>query len=312
MAPNASSCLLLLVSIACASAFQAPAPRTHYGNGHALERARSPHAARHTTRVLRTFAPVPAAHVMSAVVLDFAQPVAVQRRPPYSSMSRSSLLGGALFLAVMKVYQVGAAAAPASWTLLAHACAGALGGLAALAGDSAFFGSRRAYKALLESIKFTAITKAVNSVTFAYIQQAMATLGSGGIVLAAAGTGVVATLVQQLFAGSSPGFFQDNVWRNVFVFEAFWLTYAGLCALSPAMSISYTGIAISGALSGIASTMVASVKFTGRGSRGIFQRVRHGCAAVRTAFKSAEFSRAAVQSGILFVVYQAVFNTLAV
>jgi len=250
---------------------------------------------------------------MSAAVLEFAVPIAVtvpQLPSLASSMSRSTLLGGAVFLALMKMYQLGAGAAPTSWTLFAHAAAGALGGLAALAGDSALFGeSRRAVHALWESMKFTAVTKAVNSVTFAYIQQTMVALGVGGIVLAAAGTGVAATIVQQLFAGNSPGFFQDNVWRNVFMFEAFWLTYAGLCALSPAMSISYTGLAISGAISGIASTVVASVNLTGRG-RGVVQRARQAFGAVFSAFQSAESSRAAVHGGILFVVYQAVYTTL--
>jgi len=314
---NASTCIFLLVSIACATAFQAPAPRTHYGHAHALEKARAPHAPRHSTGLPLRRSPAsshgPAAPVMSAAVLEFAVPIAVTvpRLPSLaSSMSRSTLLGGAVFLALMKMYQLGAGAAPTSWTLFAHAAAGALGGLAALAGDSALFGeSRRAVHALWESMKFTAVTKAVNSVTFAYIQQTMVALGVGGIVLAAAGTGVAATIVQQLFAGNSPGFFQDNVWRNVFMFEAFWLTYAGLCALSPAMSISYTGLAISGAISGIASTVVASVNLTGRG-RGVVQRARQAFGAVFSAFQSAESSRAAVHGGILFVVYQAVYTTL--
>jgi len=85
-------------------------------------------------------------------------------------MSRSTLLSGAVLLAVMKMYKLGARAAQTLCTLFAYAAVGALGGLKALAGDSALFGeSQRAVHVLWESMKFTAVTKAVNSVTFKFV-----------------------------------------------------------------------------------------------------------------------------------------------
>lgn len=326
MARDATSCILLLVSITASTAFQAPS--AHYGRGHAhaLERARAPRAPRHAAPTPLRRNPVafnqpfvhgPAVPEMMSVpaVQEFAQPAAmaqpVHKSPPFST----TVISGAVFLAMMKIYHLGWAAAPCSWTLLVHACAGALGGLAALVSNSAVSGkdSRQALKTIVESFKITAVSKAANAFTFAYINQAMTALalGSAGIVAAAAGVGVVATLMQQLSLGAvnTKGFFRENVWRNVFVFEAFWLTYAGICALSPAMSITYTGLMISGGISGVVSTMVASVQFTD-GAQGFVQRLRWGYAAVCKTINGAEFSKAALQSGIFFVVYQAAYNTL--
>ena len=78
---NASTCIFVLVSIACATAFQAPAPRTHYGHAHALEKARAPQAPQHSTGLPLRRRPAsfhgPAAPVMNVAVLEFAVPIAV-------------------------------------------------------------------------------------------------------------------------------------------------------------------------------------------------------------------------------------------
>ena len=317
-------CALLLLSIATASAFQALIPCSRYEHAHALERARAPQASRHRRSAysLRCKAlpraagmAAPAAHALNV----FVQPEQIPSK--LTAMSRSSLLGGAVFLAAMKVIQLSSelVAAPAGWTLFAHGLAGMLGGLAALFGDKALsvsFGeSRGAIQGLSRSIKFTAITKAVNSVTFAYVQEAAAAFGAGSIMLGAAGSGVVFTMVQGLFTHDHASHFQENVMRNVLVMEAFWLTYAGLCALSPAVSVSYVGVAISGAVSGIASSVAA--KFSWKpvlegGVRGALAKMRQGIGSLRKAFKSACSARSAMQSSILFVVYTAVFNSLVI
>jgi len=330
MARDAASCLLLLVSITAAAAFHAPSVhygRVHYGHAYALEKARAPRAPQHAVHspIRRQLfeQPVIEAETMSiSSVLESArEPMVIplvtlaDTVPMSSPAATSTLIGGAVFLAMMKLYHLGWVAAPVSWTLAVHAAAGAIGGLVALASSSAVSGkdSSQALKTVMESFKITALSKAANAFTFAYVNQAMASfaLGSAGIVAAAAGVGVVATLVQQLSMGAvkTTGFFQDNVLRNVFVFEAFWLTYAGLCALSPAWSITYTGLMISGGISGIVATVASSVQFGG-GARGFVQHFRTVAQSVRKSIDGVEFSKAAFQSGIFFVVYQAVYNTL--
>ena len=151
----------------------------------------------------------------------------------------------------------------------------------------------------------------------------MAALGSSSVTLfAAAGTSIIASAVQGLFADDHLAFFKKHVAKNVLVFEAFWLTYAGVCALTPAASISYAGLAISGALSGLVCTLAASVNFSWDSlhgdARGGLKRVwGHGLAWLRRTFESVDTkrmkkasSRAALRNSIFFVVYKAVYSTL--
>jgi hypothetical protein len=139
--------------------------------------------------------------------------------------------------------------APAWWVLFAHGCAGALGGVAALFGDSALSATLGgADKHMSQSITMTAVTKAVNSMTYAYLKQTTswlgsATLGTGSIMVAAAGTGIVAAMMQGVVRGAlagagrtslHPQTFLPEMVKSVLAFEAFWLTYSAICALSPA------------------------------------------------------------------------------
>lgn len=240
------------------------------------------------------------------------------------------------FLAELRVFEA----------LVAHGCAGALGGLAAVAGDAALTATverpkepwsrwresrcihawkqgfvRRWESTMRENcIKITAITRSVNAMTYFYIKQALATLAiSTGFqtILAAAGTGVVATMVQTTLCKQNTTLFQKNIARNVLMFEAFWLTYATICALSPAMSMNYIGLAIAGALGGLASSLAGTVKLSSllqtlKGGMSFkLKRLRVGWRSMtkRDAVNVREF-RAAYQMAILNVVYMAVFWTL--
>jgi len=153
---------------------------------------------------------------------------------------------------------------PALWALAVHGCAGALAGLSALLITS-LAGSTEAFqtlKGVVRSVKFTAVTKAASSMTYVVLREGIGALSLGwsGIVFAAAGTGVVATAVQSGFVAGSPDFFRDNVAKNVIMFEAFWLTYAALSLLSPVCSITWVGLAISGTISGFASSLAVSIE----------------------------------------------------
>jgi hypothetical protein len=238
--------------------------------------------------------------------------------------SSSTVLGAAALLGLIKVWLY--LRPPVPWGLLAHGCAGMLSGIAELAGDSALaamMGGSEAAQALQHRIRFAAITKSVNAISYAYFTQTVAALGSSSVTLfAAAGTSIIASAVQGLFADDHLAFFKKHVAKNVLVFEAFWLTYAGVCALTPAASISYAGLAISGALSGLASTAVASVNFSWDSlhgdARGGLKRVwGRGLAWLRRTFESVDTkrmkkasSRAALRNSIFFVVYKAVYSTL--
>lgn len=307
--------LLLLASITLAGAFQAP-PHSPLNAGHALYSknraprthilANQPALAAPAMKTAADFAP--ATKAAASFSSDCVQPVSL---PAMTSLSPASLVGAAVVVGVVKLSHMLSASTPASLALFAHALAGTLGGLAALFSDTAVATSlgEQQRESFVHSMKFTAITKAVNSVTFAYISQIVKSMGSASILVAAAGTGVVATVVQSLFVEQGrKEFFRENVVRNVFVFQAFWLTYAGFCAVTPVFSISYSGIAIAGALSGIVSTAVASfhVSFEG-GLRGAFH-FKKELRKLRKSFKGQ--SRVAMQSGILFVVYQAVYTTV--
>ena len=308
------ACLVLLASITLAGAFQAP-PLSPLNAGQSVfykessMRNRAPRTPlvhkQAAIKAAADFAPA----TRTAANFDFVLPAAPPTKTP--TLSRASLVGVTFVVGVIKLSHVLSSSAPACLSLFAHALAGTLGGLAALFSDAAVatsLGEQR--ESLVCSIKFTAITKAVNSVTFAYISQIVQAMGSASILVAAAGTGVVATAVQSLFvAQGRKDFFRENVVRNIFVFQAFWLTYAGFCAFTPVFSISYSGIAIAGALSGMVSTAVASfhVSFEG-GLRGAFRHFNHQLRSLRKSCKGQ--SRVAMQSGILFVVYQAVYTTL--
>jgi len=316
------SCFIALLSITLANAFQAP-PCARYRPTNAFTTATARRVQSDSVRCSVLLQPraatmivVPAVPAVPALpaVETYVQPI-LPRRTSASSMQRT-VLAGAVVVAMMNMQKL--AVGTAGWTLLAHACAGAVAGVAALFGDKVLsfsLGDSDAVQEMWRSLKFTAITKAVNSVTFAYIRQSAAALGAGSIMLGAAGTGIVATLVQGLFATDRANFFHDNVMRNVFVFEAFWLTYTGICAVVPAASVSYAGLAVSGALSGIASTIVASFKFSTEpvmkgGLRGVWRKIRQGAALLRKEFKNSGSAHTALQSGILFMVYQAVYTTL--
>jgi len=155
MARDAASCLLLLVSITAAAAFHAPSVhygRVHYGHAYALEKARAPRAPRHAVhspiRHQLFEQPVIEAETMSiSSVLESAREPMVMPLvtlaatvPKSSPAATSTLIGGAVFLAMMKLYHLGWVAAPVSWTLAVHAAAGAIGGLAALASSLAVSG----------------------------------------------------------------------------------------------------------------------------------------------------------------------------
>jgi len=94
---NASTCIFLLVLIACATAFQAQEPRTHYGHVHALEKARATHAPRHSTGLPLRRSPAlfhgPAAPVMNVAVLEFTVLMAVTVPRLLSLVSFADMVG---------------------------------------------------------------------------------------------------------------------------------------------------------------------------------------------------------------------------
>ena len=320
-----SRLVVLLLAIAAAHAFQAPAPNVLSKHVRSMERVRvRSRAPLSAEQILRPAVVVPAflpgADVFGSVrpvdAFGFVQPAALP--VPGQVLSPNTVVGATILVALIKLSYVLSTATPASLSLLAHACAGMLGGLAALFGDTAVSkGLGEAQKeGFRKSMKFTAITKAVNSVTFAYISAALRALGSSGFIVAAsaaAGTGVVFTGVQSLFAEEGRReFFRENVVRNVLALEAFWLTFTALGMVSPVFGFSgtYTGLAMAGAVCGLVSALVASVKVSFEGGlRGARMRLIAGC---RTLMEKSltPSSRAAIQGGVLFVVYQAVYTTL--
>ena len=216
-------------------------------------------------------------------------------------MTRSTLGAAAGFVVMMHVFQMAAAlVTPAGIVLLAHGCANALGGIAALFSEAAVFGQ---WREALGAVPVAALSKAVNAVSYVSLSQAVGSLASGasGVALAAAGTGVIATLVQSVFNGGSRAeFLQTNVVRNIVFFETYWLTWAGINALSPAIAASYTGIAVAGAACGFAAAAVSSALAGLRWSwRSMTQSLRSGAG-----------MRAALSSSVLFVVYQGVIDAL--
>ena len=125
---------------------------------------------------------------------------------------------------------------------------------------------------------------------------------ASGVALAAAGTGVVATLVQSVFhAGSRAKFLQTNLVRNIVFFETYWLTWAGISALSPAIAASYTGVAVAGAACGFAAAAASALAGLRWSWRSMTQALRSGAGV-----------RAALSSSVLFVVYQCVIDALTV
>jgi hypothetical protein len=302
--------LLCLLSLGCTRAFQSAIPSAGRANTFILERAPglcSTRAGAGSRLFARSRLLHPPRAVVIAPCIDAATlaiplfPKQKKLKAPSSAASRSSLLGAALFVSLMKIHQVGAAAAP---SLLAHGCAGVLGGFVAVISDSTFFEQSQS---LWQSLKFTAITKAVNSITFAYLQEAVSTfsLGSaGGIMLASAGTGIAATLIQSCFAKRGDVFFKRNVGRNVLLFNTLWFTYLSICAISPVIPGTYMGVGLAGAFAGMVSTIFESAVHS-------WQRLRYGfLSTLRQGFKDEESLRGALQSGIVFVVYQAVYSAL--
>ena len=65
--------------------------------------------------------------------------------------------------------------------------------------------------------------------------------------------------MQSLFFADRSKFFKQNLAKNFLACEGLWLAYAGICALTPAASGSYMGLAISGALAQVNSKLAASV-----------------------------------------------------
>jgi len=224
--------------------------------------------------------------------------------------------------------------------LLSHGCAGALGGLAALFGDAALSASLdkprlgywrwredncvatflkgcvRRWKINLREHCITrmAVTRSVNAMTFVFIKHlASLSLGPGvqPVVIAAAGTGVVATAVQTALCKSQETLFQDTVLSNMLMFEGFWVTYAALGTLLPACGITYCGLAISGALGGLGMVLADFSWQAPKGTAGLregLERFREKCSdfSKRDAINGKKF-RAAFQMSILNVVYMMVF-----
>ena len=217
-----------------------------------------------------------------------------------TTITRSTLGAAAGFLIMMHVFQMAAAlVTPAGIVLLAHGCANALGGIAALISEAAVFGQ---WREALGAVPVAALSKAVNAVSYVSLSHAVGTLASGasGVALAAAGTGVVATLVQSVFhAGSRAKFLQTNLVRNIVFFETYWLTWAGISALSPAIAASYTGVAVAGAACGFAAAAASALAGLRWSWRSMTQALRSGAGV-----------RAALSSSVLFVVYQGVIDAL--
>jgi len=227
--------------------------------------------------------------------------------------------------------------------LFAHGCAGALGGIAALFGDAALSASLdkprlpywrwredtciatwlqgcvRRMKINLREHCFarTVALRSINAMTFVFIKHvATLYLGAGvqTVVIAAAGTGVVATAVEVL-CKQQDTLFQETVVNNMLMFEGFWVTYAALSTLLPVCGITYFGLFISGALGGLGMALadVSSQSESPRvGLREGLQRFRDNLSefSKRDAINGKKF-RAAYQMAILNVVYMAVFWTLS-
>jgi len=248
---------------------------------------------------------------MGSFALTYPVTAEAKRLPSKSdAMTRSTLLGAAVCVVLMKAYQIGTAVAPATWTLLLHGVAGALGGLVSVLTDSTIFErSEQALNGLWQSVKFTTITKGVNSITFAYLSETLAlgglTLGVGGILLSATGTGVAATLIQGVFSKQKrSAFFHDNVAQNVLLLNTFWFTYFGICAISPTIPATYAGVGIAGALAGVVSSAAHSVGYS-------WKTLSQAWSNLRQSFKKDMIWRGGLQSGVLFVVYQAVYSAFA-
>ena len=302
---------LLLVQIALVGAFNVPAPPMPHSHRAPSMCFSSPMLAA-CPNVLGTQLPSSMMGAQPRFVDDWslaaAQAAAVARpQLPSGStaLARSTLAGATALLVLVNAYQVGVTFAP-SWALLVHACAGALGGIAALLTDSAVFGR---FREAMTALKFTAITKAINSVTYVSLSQAVASAVAGlggvavvaGVALAAAGTGITATLAQSLFTqGSRKGFVVENVVGNVAMFEAYWLTWAGISSVFPTLTVSLAGVAAAGAACGLVSSVAKAIvgfKFSWR--------------AFRNAVRRVDSARDALSSGILFVVYQGIQNIFA-
>ena len=217
-----------------------------------------------------------------------------------TTITRATLGAAAGFVVMMHVFQMaGALVTPAGIVLLAHGCANALGGIAALISEAAVFGQ---WREALGAVPVAALSKAINAVSYVSLSHAVGTLASGasGVALAAAGTGVVATLVQSVFhAGSRAKFLQTNLVRNIVFFETYWLTWAGISALSPAIAASYTGVAVAGAACGFAAAAASALAGLRWSWRSMTQALRSGAGV-----------RAALSSSVLFVVYQGVIDAL--
>ena len=218
-----------------------------------------------------------------------------------------------------------------TWSVLcAHGCAGATAGFAALLSDSALSHWLGEAKVItIRRLCESTVNRAVSSMTYTAIRQAATTLslGAGGPVLAAAGAGMVATLLQSGLEDNTRvwDFMKERCAINICMFEGFWCTYVALCTLSPSCSVSYVGLAISGAISGFASSSAGLIpkRFSSFSWRSLtrdnpFAVVAAAAARIRRSlanFGAAVWSgniqlRAAFLSGILNVVYMAVFWNL--
>ncbi len=309
--------LLFLLSLGCTHAFQGAMPSAGRANPLILKRAPGRCSARagagsrriassrllHPPRAVALAAPCIDAGTLAILLLPEQEKRTPRSTSSAASRSTKRLLGAAGCVSLMTLHKVGAAVEPSLSILLAHGCAGALGGFVAVISDSTFFEQSQS---LWQSLKFTAITKAVNSVTFAYLQEAVSTfsLGSaGGIMLASAGTGIAATLIQSCFAKRGDTFFKKNVGRNVLLFNTLWFTYFGICAISPAIPGTYMGVGLAGAFAGMVSTIFDSAVHSWQFRYGFLSTLRQG-------FKDEESLRGGLQCGVMFVVYQAVYSVL--
>ncbi|EKX32700.1 hypothetical protein GUITHDRAFT_166647 [Guillardia theta CCMP2712] len=258
---------------------------------------------------------------------------------------------------------------PPGTNLMAHAVAGALGGIVALSvgypleaverGQKKMgeFGSifnrmqnvfrsrvTDLYKGFRKSMVVTAITRAVNAGTYAYLKGTLSLSsisgGLGVVAVAAFGTGIMSTLISLLFDPASSERKMNLAHKlmdagkrclsNIVGFEVFFLSYTALCVMNPILSISLGGAAISGALCGSASYVasaslegvmdgkgvvphngvrrrggvVDSIKFALKRTGSVLQETISHCR------RSDVCSLVALSNAVLFVVYQAVYEIL--
>mmetsp|Transcript_19524 Transcript_19524/g.44645 ORF Transcript_19524/g.44645 Transcript_19524/m.44645 type:complete len:412 (-) Transcript_19524:46-1281(-) len=286
-----------------------------------------------------------------------------------NSVSEKMIGGTLAILALIQLSKGLMLFSPPGTNLMAHAVAGALGGIVALSvgypleavekgqkrmgGFGSIFNRLQdvfrsrvtdLYKGFRKSMVVTAITRAVNAGTYAYLKGTLSLSsisgGLGVVAVAAFGTGIMSTLISLLFDPASTGSKMNLAHKlldagkrclsNIVGFEVFFLSYTALCVMNPILSISLGGAAISGALCGSASYVasaslegvmdgkgvvehdggqrrggiVNAVKFSLKRTGSVLQETIAQCK------RSDVCSMAALSNAVLFVVYQAVYEIL--